>query len=251
VKRLVPLLAAATLVAATPARAAALPGRLFGPYGVGAAQVWILRPAGSIRRVVVFAHGWKTAPPSPVGGWVAQFRPWLDHLAAGGNAVVFPRYQRGADDSYDVGRVRAFEAGLRAGLDRLGRPRVPVVAVGYSFGASLVLAYGAEAATWGLPRPAAIDAVFPAGPIAGAALPPLDRRVLVLIQVGNEDAEAGFGGARAFWSWLAKHPADRKAFQIVRSSGGFRADHAAPKLTTPAAQRAFWAPLDRLIRASS
>lgn len=248
-KALAPFLTVA-LVAAATAVGAAPPGRLDGPYGSGAAQVWVLRPAGEIRHVVVFAHGWKTSPPSVARPWVGQFRPWLDHLLAGGSAVVFPRYQIGVGDSFGVERVRAFEAGVRTGLDRLGRPGVPVVAVGYSVGASLVLTYGAEARAWGLPVPAAIDAVFPAGPISGAALPALAPRVRVLIQVGAADAEAGTGGGLAFWRWLARHPPSRKAYEVVRSSGGFQADHAAPKLTTPAARRAFWAPLDRLIRAA-
>lgn len=219
-----------------------------GPYGTGADQVWVLRPAGEIRRVVVFAHGWKHAPPSATYSWVGQFRPWLDHLLAGGSAVIFPRYQLGTGDVYDIGRVRAFEAGIRTGYARLGRPQVPFVAIGYSVGAALVLTYGAEARSWRLPMPAAIDAVFPAGPVPGAPLPPLPSPVRVLIQVGDADTEAGSGGARAFRSWLGSHA--RKTYEIVHSSGAFRAVHAAPKGTSAAARRAFWAPFDKLIAGS-
>jgi dienelactone hydrolase len=124
---------------------------------------------------------------------------------------------------------------------------VPFVAVGYSFGASLAFYYAANAATWKLPVPRAVQAVFPAGMITGAALPPLDPSVRVLIQVGDADSEAGRGGADAFWNWLSPHPAAFKRYEVIHSSPRFAATHAAPKATSPAARRAFWAPLDRLI----
>jgi hypothetical protein len=237
VTALAALLAAAALATSGPS----------GPYGSGAAQVWVLRPAGPIRHVVVFAHGWKVAPPASASAWVEQFRPWLNHLLTGGGAVIFPRYQLGGSDPYDSALVRAFEAGVRTGYARLGRPSVPVIAVGYSVGAALVLAYGAEAPSLGLPVPAAIDAIFPAGPVPGAPLPALGRTIRVLIQVGDEDTIAGTAGARAFWTWLAPHPAARRTYRVVRSAGSFHVDHAAPKLATAAARSAFWAPLDRLI----
>ena len=235
----------AAVLAAVSLAGAGSPDRLSGPDGAGAEQVWVLRPAGPVRRVVVFAHGWKHAPPSPSYPWVGQFRPWLDHLAARGSAVIFPRYQLGIGDSYDGGMAADFEAGVRRGFAELGRPRVPVVAVGYSVGAALVLTYGAEARSWRLPVPVAVDAVFPAGPVPGVSLPPLPSRVRVLIQVGDSDTSAGSGGARAFWAWLRPHR--RKTYEVVRSHGAFLADHAAPKLVTPAGRAAFWAPLDRLI----
>src|ERR1700681_4291097 len=50
-----------------------------------------------------------------------------------------------------------------------------------------------------------------------------------------------------FWNWLSRHPAPLKRYEVVHSSPELAATHAAPKSTVPAAQRAFWAPLDRLI----
>jgi dienelactone hydrolase len=207
----------------------------------------VLAPRPPIRAIVVFGHGWKTAPPAPGSPWVGQFEPWLEHLLRSGSAVIFPRYQLGLGDPQDPERVRAFMVGTRTGFERLGRPPVPVVAVGYSFGASLALAYAATYRAWSLPAPRAVMAIFPAGLVAGFPLPPLDRSIRVLIQVGDADAVAGRGGADAYWSWLAGHPAARKRYEIVRSVPGFAATHAAPKLATPAARRAFWAPLDRLL----
>jgi hypothetical protein len=221
--------------------------RIAGPYGTGGAEVWLVLPNTPERSVVVFGHGWKLTPPSPGHPWVDQFRPWLDHLAAGGSAVIFPNYQAASGDAADATRVRDFAAAIRTGYVRLGRPKVPFVTVGYSFGASLAFYYGANARTWRLPAPRAVQATFPAGMIPGAPLPPLDPSVRVLIQVGDADTEAGRGGADAFWNWLSSHPAPLKRYEVIHSSPRLAATHAAPKATSPAAQRAFWAPLDRLI----
>ena len=207
--------------------------------------MWLLRPTMPPRSIVVFGHGWKTVPPSAAHPWVGQFAPWLAHLVSGGSAVIFPRYELGSGDGYGAARVDSYRAGLRLGFARLGLAHVPVVVAGYSYGASLAFYYAANAARWGLPPPAAVDAVFPAGMIPGAVLPRLSRAVDVLIEVGDRDTVAGSGGARAYWRWLGGDP--RKHLVTVRSHGSFVADHAAPKLSTPAARRAFWLPLDRLI----
>jgi hypothetical protein len=197
--------------------------------------------------VVVFGHGWKLTPPQPGHPWVDEFRPWLDHLAASGSAVIFPAYQLSGSDPADPARVDAFATAVRTGYMRLDRPNVPFVAFGYSFGASLAFYYGADARAWGVPIPRAIQATFPAGLIAGAPLPPLPPSVRVLIQVGAADTEAGSGGATEFWSWLARHAPSLKRYEVIRSTPELAATHAAPRSASPAAQRAFWAPLDRLI----
>jgi dienelactone hydrolase len=218
-----------------------------GPYGHGDAQVWVLRPTGQVRAVVIFGHGWKVAPPSRSYPWVGQFRPWLDHLTAEGVAVVFPRYQLGGDTP-GAPRAVAYRTGVTDGLRRLAlRPGTPVVAMGYSYGATLALTYAANARSWQLPTPRAVDAVFPAGEIPGVPLPALPPSTDVLIQVGDRDTNAGPAGASAFWAWLARHPAAHKRYQVVRSHGSFVADHPSPKSTTADARAAFWTPLDHLI----
>ena len=155
---------------------AATPTPILGPYGRGAAQVWILQPAGPVRDVVVFGHGWKQAAPSPSYPWVGQFRPWLEHLLANGSAIIFPRYQLGYGDAANAARVRAFEDGVRVGYLRLGRPRVPFVMAGYSYGASLSFYYASDASSLHLPVPRAVMAIFPAGMVGGARLRTLPRR---------------------------------------------------------------------------
>jgi hypothetical protein len=166
---------------------------------------------------------------------------------ARGDVVIFPRYQLGGDEP-GATRASAFRAGVAEGFRRLALPAdTPVVASGYSYGASLALTYAANAHRWRLPEPRAVDAVFPAGEIPGIPLPALPRSTDVLLQVGDHDTVAGSGGASGFWAWLARHPPNRKRYQVVRSHGSFVADHASPKATTPEARAAFWTPLDRLV----
>jgi pimeloyl-ACP methyl ester carboxylesterase len=237
---------AAALLAAAPAVAEA--PRVEGPFGRGPASVWLVRAVGPTRAIVVFGHGWKVAPPSASYPWVGQFLPWLEHLALRGDTVVFPRYQ-GGGDAQVASRAADFEAGIRTAFARLPMAgKVPVVAVGYSYGASLAFAYAANAREWRLPVPAAIDAVFPAGPIPGVPLPKLPRSTRVLVQVGDADTEAGRSGADAFWAWLGGR-SPLRAYEVVRSHDGFVASHAAPKQSTPIARMSFWAPLDRLVGA--
>ncbi len=239
-------IAALAIVVATAMPTATAPApRIEGPFGRGADRVWILRPNGPVRAVVVFGHGWKQAPPSPSSPWVRQFRPWLDHLLARGSAIVFPAYQLGGDVA-EPARVAAFRAGLQTGFRRLGEPPVPVVAVGYSYAGSLVFYYAAEARRWNVPEPAAVDSVFPVGPIPGAPVSAPPRTVRVLIEVGDRDVVAGRAGADAWWTVLRSDRA-MKRLVTVRSRPGFAATHAAPKLANAAAGQAFWAPLDALV----
>ena len=83
--------------------------------------------------------------------------------------------------------------------------------------------------------------------ISGSRLPPLEPTVDVLIQIGDRDLTAGRAGGDEFWSWLRRHPAAKKRYELVRWTPQLVAIHSAPKLATPAAQRAFWKPLDALI----
>ncbi len=223
--------------------------RVEGPFGTGADAVWVLRPSTTPRSIVVFGHGWKLSAPSRSHPWVGQFKPWLDHLLAGGSEVIFPRYQLGGDQAGPE-RVASFHRGLAEGFARLGRPRLPVVVAGYSYGASLAFYYAAAARRWGLPVPRAVLSIFPAGLIFGAPLPPLAPSVRVIIEVGDRDVVAGPAGAQPFWAWLASHPATHKRLDLVRSGPSLTATHAAPKLATPGARRAFWEPLDRLVAQS-
>jgi pimeloyl-ACP methyl ester carboxylesterase len=240
------LSAAVAALVITPAHSGGNGGRVQGPFGTGAGAVWVLRPRTTPRTIVVFGHGWKISAPSRSHPWVGQFKPWLDHLLAGGNDIIFPRYQLGGDRTGPE-RVASYRRGLDEGFTRLGRPRLPVVVAGYSYGASLAFYYAADARRWRLPVPRAVVSIFPAGLVYGAPLPPLAPSVRVLIQVGDRDIVAGPNGAQPFWTWLASHPPAAKRLEVVRSGPSLTATHAAPKLATPGARRAFWEPLDGLI----
>lgn len=208
-----------------------------GPYGSGSAQVWILRPGGEVRSVVVFTHGWNTRP------WLLRYDPWVRHLVAGGSAVVFPRYQLGGD-APGPARVEDYRKGLKAAFARLDTT-APVIVAGHSYGGSLALVYAANARRWGLPAPSAVDLVFPAGLLPGVAMPRLDPGVFVLVQVGDRDRVAGRPDAIPILRWLRGH--DRTRYELVRSTASFSAGHESPELASPAAQRAYWDPLDRLV----
>src|SRR5579864_9313770 len=68
-------LLAVAAVAAGSTSAARIPDRLAGPFGHGAAEVWLVLPTRPMRAIVVFGHGWKLFPPSAKHPWVGQFRP--------------------------------------------------------------------------------------------------------------------------------------------------------------------------------
>jgi acetyl esterase/lipase len=209
--------------------------------GSGANEVWVLRPAGPIRSIVVFAHGWST--PFPWQGFAA----WIAHLRTGGNVVIYPRYRVSANASAASALV-AFREALVTAFRRLGTQPVPVIALGKSFGASAVFYYATEARSWGVPVPTAVISVFPALPIDGV-LPaaPLPSRDSVEIFVGDADTVAGSAGADAFWQWLAGHPKASKRYVLVRSRPGFVANHDSAQESNTTARRVFWSPVDKII----
>src|SRR2546423_12983083 len=86
-----------------------------GPYGKGADEVWVFRPAHDPRSVVVFVHG-----HGGPGEDTPQYHlPWLRHLVAGGNAVLYPRYELYPGAHGTVGHI---VAPVRTGMGALGRP---------------------------------------------------------------------------------------------------------------------------------
>lgn len=209
--------------------------------GFGASEVWLLPPAGKVRDIVVFGHGWSTPLPSDA------FAAWINHLRAGGSLVVYPRYRASAGDSTHSALL-SFRAGVAAALRHLGPIRVPILALGKSFGASAVFYYAAEAKLWHVPRPAAVVSIFPAYPIGALPARTLPAPIYVRILVGDRDTTAGSGGANAFWSWLSGHAARLKSYVIVRSRPGFIANHDSAQSSSPIAQLVFWRPVDVLLQ---
>ena len=208
--------------------------------GSGRSQVWILRPTGTIRDIVVFGHGWSTPTPNDA------FAAWIDHLRSRGSLVIYPRYRESLGDS-SSSALLAFQAGVVNALHHLEPVRVPILALGKSFGASAVFYYAAEAATWRVPGPGAVVSIFPAYPIGGPPALPIPPGTYVRILVGDADTTAGSGGANAFWGWLTPHPAELKSYQVIRSRPGLIANHDSAQRSDPIARRVFWKPVDTLL----
>jgi len=245
-------LAVAVTLADAPSSRAASSSDIFGitDLGSGANEAWVIAPGGA-RSIVVFLH--ERGDPIP-----QRYLGWLDALASEESAVVFPRYEGTASDTPQQ-VLRALRASVTKATHHLaGLPSsafgggpikgVPVIVVGYGYGATLAFYVAANSGRWGLPTPKGVVGIFPRpGPFPGLALPRLARSTRVLLQVGDADSPAAKSAARELWDTLLHHPRALKQLVTVRSGPGLRADHGAPRRTTSAAIDAFWAPLGQLI----
>lgn len=212
--------------------------RIEGPFGAGRAQAWVVRADGDPRAVVAVLHG---LAPDPT----LAFEPWLRHLANRGYDVIFPRYEEVR------GEARARDGvvdGVRNGLRRLGRPRVPLVLVGHSRGGRLAV----EAAPFLRAREAI--AIFP-GRLNPSYEPPTDFRRLprsttIWLLTGEDDRDVGAGGAVELFERLRTMGVPRAQIHggVIRSTRAFRADHLSVYRTGPGARRSIWGRVDRLIR---
>src|SRR5919199_674977 len=90
-----------------------------GPLGSGADEVWFYAAKDKPRSVVVFLHGFG----GPTEETPENHVPWLRHLAAKGNDVIYPRYERGGyPDPYPH-----IDAAVARAMKRLGKPDAPLV----------------------------------------------------------------------------------------------------------------------------
>lgn len=211
-------------------------------YGSGAGQVWAFTPVGQEpKSVVLYLHGLggvrETTPE--------LHRPWLRHLAARGNAVLYPRYEVRPGEP---GGLQHAIDGIRLGFRRLKLADLPVVSIGYSRGGGMAVEYMGVAQAVGV-VPEAVLAVFPAllDPILDLSVVPKRTRFVFL--VGDKDVSVGYFGANRLIDQLsaAGHPSELLAEEVVRSRDGFDATHLSVLENTPGARRAFWARADRLI----
>jgi pimeloyl-ACP methyl ester carboxylesterase len=244
VRRIALLTVALAAAAATAsAGSAPAPPRMLGPFGTGADAYWLWRAYGKPRAVVVFLHGLDASELTP-----KNHLPWLRHLVAEGNDVVYPRYET-RPGAY--GAIRHTLTAVGAALRRLGRPHAPFVVVGYSRGGRLAVEFAAVAPLDGV-LPAAAMSIFPAdwNPATEERidLRSLSTAARILILAGQEDSREG---ARELLARLeqAHFPPGHVQAVLIRSKGSFVADHASALGTGPEARRQFWARLDRLIAA--
>lgn len=215
-----------------------------GPIGKGSNGVWIFRPAGRPKNVVIFFHG----QGGPTETTPANHRPWIDHLVATGNAVIYPRYEL----DYSPAVLAPALAGVRTATERLGLPDLPVVALGYSRGAALALEYAAAAPARHVLVPDLVESVNPV-PVGEQThlvdLKPLARRTIFALIVSDGDPR-GPDGAKGLLDRLrvARFPGTQIRIRFATSHGSFVADHLAPLQSTPGARAAYWAPTDQLLR---
>jgi pimeloyl-ACP methyl ester carboxylesterase len=223
------------LLAALTASLALAAPPMQGPYLQGADIYWLWRVPHP-RAVVVFEHGLDQSELAPT-----NHLPWIEHLAAEGNDVIYPRYEN------QPGRGPALRHSLiaiHAALLRLGRPDVPLVVVGYSRGGRLAVEL--SAAAWRIhARPAAVMSIFPSTLNRQVEeivnLTNLPKGAHVVLLAGGKDSPAGvLELLRRLRD--AHFPAAHVQAAVVRG-----ADHFAPLQVSPMVKRQFWDRLDGLI----
>ena len=237
-----PVVLAALALAGCGGSTAAKPS-VVGPLGDGGKGVWLFRPAGAPKRLVIFFHG----QGGPTETTPANHRPWIDHLVRKGAIVLYPRYET----NYSRAVLGNAEAGVRHAMERLGPQTLPVLALGYSRGGALAVEYAADAPGRRLPVPDAVESVNPVpfGEWTHATnLRPLHRDTTLSMLVSQDDPQAT-QGLTMLLNRLRRvdFPPDRVQLHVARSHGSFTADHIAPLSALPAARAAYWAPTDALL----
>ncbi len=204
--------------------------------GSGPGAVTIIRPAELTEDVpvVLFLHGWGATEP-------VRYRPWLDHLARAGNAVVYPRYQ----DSFAEPPAQVLGnvvVGVRLALERLDEDPGSLVVAGHSAGGALAADYAAVARAVGLPAPRAVFAAYPGRRFAGArvGIPPAGE-----IPAGTEVLALRGADDRVVDRATAREIGARGRLLVIRAAGA--RDHLAPQRDTPVSRREVWERLDVLI----
>jgi hypothetical protein len=215
-----------------------------GPYTSGANGVWVFRPAGKPKAVVVFFHG----QGGPTEAQPVNHIAWINDLLNHGAIVVYPRWEL----SFVRAAMPHVIAGMKKAMSKVDMKGLPVLSLGYSRGGGLAVEYAAEAPRQGLPAPNAVFSVFPAP--FGDWSHPINLKTIrhstpIRFLLGQQDQEVGSSGVRLLLIRLerAKFPPDKVKVHVVKSHAGFVADHAAPMGATPAAQQAFWVPADQLL----
>jgi len=214
-----------------------------GPIGKGGEGVYLFRPAGEPRRMVIFFHG----QGGPEETTPTNHRPWIDHLVRRGAIVLYPRYET----DYSGAVLDNAATGVRHAMRRLGPQTLPVIALGYSRGAALAVEYAAAAPGQHLPVPDAIESVNPV-PYGEQArivdLRPIRPSTVLSVLVSEEDEHAT-DGMLLLLDRLRRAglPPDKVQLHMARSHGSFTADHLAPLSSSPPARAAYWAPTDALL----
>ncbi|HEX5450422.1 MAG TPA: hypothetical protein VFW85_10250 [Gaiellaceae bacterium] len=212
--------------------------KIQGPYLQGKLQYWLVRPEGKPRAVVVLLHGLSQYTGE-------QLKQWQLHLAEQGDAVIFPRYEQPAGDP--LARL-TIAVSVEQALDALGRPQVPLVLLGHSRGGRLAVEAATEL------HPQLVIAIFPGLLNASFELPTNLRLIPKSTQIdlysGDHDTDPGTAGVNQLLRRL--HAAGRTAHVgVIHSRPGYDATHDSVYRTNAAARAALWAPVDKLIAATT
>ena len=215
-----------------------------GPIGQGSSGVWLYRPAGKPKDLVVYFHG----QGGPTEATPTNHLPWIRHLVSRGSIVVYPRYET----DFEPDPMQFAVNGVRAAMERVDADNLPVLAIGYSRGGALAVEYGAVAGAKNVPVPDSIMSVFPAtfgNQQHIVDLRPLPKFTKLLLLIGDADTVVGGSGAATLGQRLqaSGFPGENIQLDVVSSHGRFVADHFAPLQTTAAAKAAFWKPADTVL----
>jgi hypothetical protein len=205
--------------------------------------VWLFQPAGKPKRMVIFFHG----QGGPEEATPTNHRPWIDHMVKDGAVVIYPRYEQ----DYAAAVLGPAIAGVRTANERLGKPDLPVLAIGYSRGGALAVEYAAASAGHDVPVPDIVESVNTVSfgeQDHPTDLRPLGKETTLALIVSDQD-DLGVQGARGLLARLRKagFPGGNIELSFARSHGSFNADHLAPLDPSPNAQEAYWAPTDALL----
>jgi acetyl esterase/lipase len=210
--------------------------------GSGPHQFWVFQEKGrEPKSVVVFLHGLGGASEdTPI-----NHLPWLRHLARRGSLVVFPRYERYPGDALAPQFLLETLGALAHSTSVSDKP---VLLLGYSRGGGLAVTYSTVASVAGL-EPRIVVGLFPGindQQLDPGGTAPGTRFVFL---VGDRDEIVGDRGAKTLRRWLLAngYPANLVSIETIQSSPSFTASHLAALEVSPAARRALWEPVDRLV----
>lgn len=209
-------------------------------HGVrGAVVLWSRTTPNPPRRVVIFLHGYQALPP-------ITYRGWLHHLAAAGNSIIYPVYQRGSTPASAY--LKNALSGIAAGLKAVKADPRTLVAVGHTIGGALAFGYAASARSDGLPAPRAVVAIYPGRnpptgevPVGDLSHIPASTRLEVISGAGNPLPDS-MAQARRLLAGATRVPGSRRAYTNARDLDRF-----GPLSSDEAARSSFWAPTDRAI----
>jgi hypothetical protein len=206
--------------------------------------VWLFQPAGKPKRMVIFFHG----QGGPEEATPTNHRAWIDHLVDQGSVVIYPRYEQ----DYAASVLEPAIAGVRTANERLGKPDLPVLAIGYSRGGALAVEYAAAAAGKKVPVPDIVESINTVSfgeQTQPTDLRPLKRTTTIAVVVSDQD-QLGTVGAGGLLKRLraSGFPGTQIELNFARSHGSFTADHLAPLERSPNARQAYWNPTDALLK---